>query len=70
MNPHLADELAALGRLTVAGLRSRYAELFGEPTRTGNKNFRQFARMLPAKLEIEVFLTHHAPIEERDGRSA
>jgi hypothetical protein len=33
----LAHELAALGQLTVSGLRTRYAELFGEETRVGNK---------------------------------
>jgi Protein of unknown function (DUF2924) len=37
VHPHLADELAALGQLTVSGLRARYTELFGEETRVGNK---------------------------------
>jgi hypothetical protein len=37
MNPHLAHELATLEQLTVAELRARYAELFGEETRVGNK---------------------------------
>ena len=37
MNPHLAHELATLGQLAVSGLRSRYAELFGDETRVGNK---------------------------------
>src|SRR5262249_18647014 len=37
MNSHLAHELAALGQLTVSGLRARYAELFGDQTRVGNK---------------------------------
>jgi hypothetical protein len=37
MIPALAHELAALKRQTVAGLRARYAELFGEPTRAGNR---------------------------------
>jgi hypothetical protein len=37
MNPNLAHEVATLGQLTVAGLRARYAELFGEETRVGNK---------------------------------
>jgi Protein of unknown function (DUF2924) len=38
--PHnLAKELALLPRLGVADLRSRYAELFGEATRTGNKTW-------------------------------
>ena len=39
MDPHLANELAALPRLTVAELRGRYAQLFGEVTRTGNKRW-------------------------------
>ena len=37
MNAHLAHELAMLGQLTVSGLHARYAELFGEQTRVGNK---------------------------------
>ena len=37
MNAPLADELATLGQLTVSRLRARYAELFGEETRVGNK---------------------------------
>src|SRR5215813_485805 len=37
MHAPLADELATLGQLTVTGLRTRYAELFGEETRVGNK---------------------------------
>ena len=34
---NLAHELAALGQLTVADLRVRYAAFFGEQTRAGNK---------------------------------
>src|SRR5262249_58084184 len=37
MPDHLTQELALLPRLGVADLRSRYAELFGETTQTGNK---------------------------------
>jgi hypothetical protein len=37
MNANLAHELATLGQLTVSRLRARYAELFGEQTRVGNK---------------------------------
>ena len=37
MTDHLAKELARLPRLGVADLRRRYAQLFGETTRTGNK---------------------------------
>jgi hypothetical protein len=34
---NLDQELAALPRLTVADLRSRYAQVFGEATQVGNK---------------------------------
>ncbi|HEV3261068.1 MAG TPA: DUF2924 domain-containing protein [Gemmataceae bacterium] len=37
MNPDFTHQLAALQRQTVAALRERYAELFGEPTRAGNR---------------------------------
>jgi hypothetical protein len=37
MTDNLAHELARLPRLGVADLRRRYADLFGETTRTGNK---------------------------------
>jgi Protein of unknown function (DUF2924) len=37
MSDNLAKELAVLPRLGVADLRRRYAEVFGETTRTGNK---------------------------------
>src|SRR6516165_3517882 len=35
----LTHELALLPRLGVADLRCRYAQLFGEPSRTGNKTW-------------------------------
>ncbi len=31
--------LAALGRMTLGQLREKYLELFGEPTRSGNRDF-------------------------------
>src|SRR5690242_11456786 len=37
MTDHLAQELTLLSHLGIADLRSRYAQLFGETTRTGNK---------------------------------
>ena len=37
MTLNLDDELAALRPLGTSALRVRYAELFGEPTRVGNK---------------------------------
>ena len=37
MIPDLAHQLTILKRQTIADLRARYAELFGEPTRAGNR---------------------------------
>jgi Protein of unknown function (DUF2924) len=37
MQPTLEQQLAGLRYLAPAALRRRYAELFGEPSRTGNK---------------------------------
>jgi len=37
MIPDFTHQLAELRRQTVADLRQRYAELFGEPTRAGNR---------------------------------
>jgi hypothetical protein len=39
MDHDWTKELAALTRLGASALRARYAELFGEPTRTGNKTW-------------------------------
>lgn len=37
MSINVGKEVAALQRMTVKDLRSRYAEVFGDETRTGNK---------------------------------
>src|SRR5215472_5169926 len=37
MPPNLASEIAALGRLSVRELRSRFAAVFGAPTQAHNK---------------------------------
>jgi hypothetical protein len=37
MNRDLTQQLAILQRQSVAALRARYTELFGEPTRAGNR---------------------------------
>jgi hypothetical protein len=34
MKPHVAEQVEALASMTVAELRERYAEVFGEPTRS------------------------------------
>ncbi len=39
MTMTIAKEVAALGRMTVSELRSKHVEAFGEPTRTGNRDY-------------------------------
>ena len=56
MNANLTHELATLGQLTVSGLRARYAELFREETRVGNKTWliRRIAWRLQALAEGDL----------------
>ena len=37
MTLNIKKEIAALSKMTPKELRVRYAEVFGEPTRSGNK---------------------------------
>src|SRR3989304_3619770 len=39
MKVNFAAELQALGRMTAGELRERYREVFGEETRSGNRDF-------------------------------
>jgi hypothetical protein len=39
MTPNIAKQVKALGDLTVAELRERYREVFGEPTKSTHKDF-------------------------------
>ena len=39
MSANIAKEVAALGRLTVKDLRTKHVEVFGEATRSGNKDW-------------------------------
>jgi hypothetical protein len=39
MTQNVAREVAALGRMTVSELRSKHVDAFGEPTRTGNRDY-------------------------------
>ncbi|HEV3448673.1 MAG TPA: DUF2924 domain-containing protein [Gemmataceae bacterium] len=56
MDPALAKEVAALPRLSFAQLRARYAELFHEPTRVGNRSWlvRRIAWRLQALAEGDL----------------
>jgi hypothetical protein len=53
MTKSIEKEVAALERLTVGRLRQRYAEVFGEPTRTSNRVWlvRRIAWRLQANAE-------------------
>ena len=56
MDPDIAKEVAALPRLSFADLRARYAELFHEPTRVGNRSWlvRRIAWRLQALAEGDL----------------
>ena len=56
MNPTVVKEAARLRQMTVAELQSRYAELFGEPTRTGHRAwlFKRLAWRLQALAEGDL----------------
>jgi hypothetical protein len=56
MDPEIAKEVAALPRLGFADLRARYAELFGETTRAGNRAWlvRRIASRLQALAEGDL----------------
>jgi hypothetical protein len=56
MDPEIAREVAALPRLSFAQLRARYAQLFHEPTRVGNRSWlvRRIAWRLQALAEGDL----------------
>jgi len=56
MDPEIAKEVAALPRLSFDQLRARYAELFHEPTRVGNRSWlvRRIAWRLQALAEGDL----------------
>lgn len=56
MATEVAKELAALQRMTPAQLRDKYAEVFGEPTTTGNRTWllRRIAWRIQADAEGDL----------------
>jgi len=56
MNPNVEKDVARLKQMTVAELKTRYAELFGEPTRAGHKAwlFKRLAWRLQALAEGDL----------------
>jgi hypothetical protein len=60
----VAAAVAALGQMTVTQLRDRYQDLFGEPRRTGNRDF------LVKRLAWRVQSLAEGGLSERAGRRA
>src|ERR1700675_2551480 len=56
MDPEITKEVAGLPQLSFADLRARYAELFHEPTRVGNRSWlvRRIAWRLQALAEGDL----------------
>jgi Protein of unknown function (DUF2924) len=56
MHQDLDREVAKLGQMTVSELRQRYAEIFGEPTRAGHKEWlrKRLAWRLQALAEGDI----------------
>jgi len=56
MKPNVKRELAALAKMTAGQLRQRYADLFGEPSRSGNRQwlFRRCAWRIQALAEGDL----------------
>ncbi|VTR95165.1 Putative bacteriophage related protein OS=Isosphaera pallida (strain ATCC 43644 / DSM 9630 / IS1B) GN=Isop_2454 PE=4 SV=1: DUF2924 [Gemmata massiliana] len=56
MATNVAREIAALARMTASNLRARCTEVFGEPTRTGNRTWlvRRIAWRLQALAEGDL----------------
>ena len=65
MNGRLSEEIAALAKLSGPALRARYAELFGDATRVGNRAWlvRRIAWRLQA--QAEGGLSERAPAPGR-----
>jgi hypothetical protein len=64
MHQDLQKEVARLGQMTVSELRQRYAELFGEPTRTSHKEW------LRKRLAWRLQVLAEGDISERARRRA
>jgi len=56
MNLNIDKEVAALRRMTVGQLRERFADVFGEPTMTGNKTWlvKRIAWRMQALVEGDI----------------
>jgi hypothetical protein len=63
MTQNVAREVAALGRMTVSDLRSKHIDAFGEPTRTGNRDY--LVKRIAWRLQAN---THGDLVQEGDVR--
>lgn len=64
MSVNIAKEVAALGRLTVKDLRAKHVEVFGEATRSGNKDW------LRKRIAWRIQANAHGDLSERARRRA
>ncbi len=64
MTMNIAKEVAALGRMTVSELRSKHVEAFGEPTRTGNRDY------LVKRIAWRLQANAHGDLSEQARRRA
>jgi len=62
MKLNVAAELRALGRLTAGELRQKYLQVFGEESRSGNKDFlrKRIARRIQALFAFVFSAVHGA----------
>ena len=61
---NVAKEVAALGRMSVTDLRSKHIEAFGEPTRTGNRDY------LVKRIAWRLQANAHGDLSEQARRRA
>ena len=64
MTMTIAKEVAALGRMMVSELRSKHVEAFGEPTRTGNRDY------LVKRIAWRLQANAHGDLSEQARRRA
>jgi len=71
MTMNVGRQIATLKRMTVAQLRARHIEIFGEPTRSGHKEYlvkriawRLQARQRASELANDADLRTHAPRQQ------
>ena len=64
MTQNVAREVAALGRMTVSELRSKHVDAFGEPTRTGNRDY------LVKRIAWRLQANAHGDLSEQARRRA